>query len=306
MKTCAPVNIALIKYWGKASTDPVLPSTPSISLSLDAYASETTFEKSDTFSFELNGESLKGAALEKMRTFYERFNPTVPLQIKSFNSGPTAAGVASSASGFAAYACGLKEWFNPSMSLDEYVEITAYGSGSATRSLLGGAVMWHENGKVSNVPFNHTRYQMAIVLIDLTQKTISSRARMAESLNDHHFDDWVRRNRKRATQMVEAMAKDDFHAIGRLMESSTLDMHALIGLGKSQHAYLTPKSMQVWNAVIGARKVGLTMYVTADAGPNIKVLYETKDHAKVQTFLDGFNFPVTYSSITTQGAHVCM
>lgn len=305
MKTYAPVNIALIKYWGKASTDPVRPSTPSISLTLEAFGSETTFEKADRFSFELNGNPLTGTELEKMRTFYERFNPRVPLRIQSKNSGPTAAGVASSASGFAAYALGLKTWFQPAMAFDEYVRLTAYGSGSATRSLLGGAVMWHENGHVSSVPFNHARYQMAIVLIDSRQKAISSRVRMAESVHDKHFGDWVRRNRVRATQMVKAMADDDFHAMGRLMESSTLDMHALIGLGKTHHAYLTRQSLAVWNAITEARNVGLMMYVTADAGPNIKVLYETKDHAKVQLFLEGFHHPVTYSSITSQGAHVC-
>lgn len=305
MKTCAPVNIALIKYWGKASKDPVRPSTPSVSLALEAYQSHTTFEPARTFSFELNGQALKGAALDKMRTFYERFSPDEPLKITSFNSGPTAAGVASSASGFAAYSLGLKTWFHPTMPFEEWVNLTAYGSGSATRSLLGGAVMWHENGQISPVPFNHERYQMAIVLIDETPKAISSRARMEESLTDPSFADWVKRNRTRATQMVEAMARDDFTRIGALMESSTLDMHALIALGKRQHTYLTQDSIALWRAIQQARSVGLMMYVTADAGPNIKVLYEKKDHAKIQTFLSAYPYPVTFSDITPQGAHVC-
>lgn len=305
MKIIAPINIALIKYWGKASEDPVRPSTPSISLTLDAFQSETTIAAASTFSFYLNGTSLTGDALEKMHTFYQAFNPHEPVAIHSVNTGPTAAGVASSASGFAALSLGLKTWFQPDLPFSEWVKITAQGSGSATRSLLGGAVMWHENGQISQVPMHHDRYQMAIVLLNPHPKSVSSRARMKESLSHPKFHRWVLRNRRRAEAMIPAMAADDFDQIGRLMEASTLDMHALIALGERLHAYLSPESMTLWQAIIKARETGLKMYVTADAGPNIKVLFRRSDRPSVEAFLKPFHHPVVFSDIRLEGAKIC-
>ncbi len=305
MKVYAPINIALIKYWGKASEDPVLPSTPSISLTLEDLGSETTLETSDAFKFTLNGTPLQGEALEKMRTFFRLFSSDEKVHISSVNTAPTAAGVASSASGFAAFSLLLKETYAPELAFDAWVKQTAYGSGSATRSLLGGAVMWHENGQVSNVPFHADHYQMAVVMIDTRPKKVSSRAQMKQSLTHPNFHDWQRRNRDRAEAMIQAMAADDFNAIGTLMESSTLDMHGLIALSGGGFSYLTDASMAVFNALRDARSQGLNMYGTADAGPNIKVLFETSHRDKVETFLATLGYPVVYSKIALEGARIC-
>jgi Mevalonate pyrophosphate decarboxylase len=218
VRVYAPINIALVKYWGKASEDPVLPSTPSISLTLEDLGSETTLEKSDAFKFTLNGTPLQGEALEKMRTFFRLFNADEQVHISSVNTAPTAAGVASSASGFAALSRLLKETYTPDLAFEPWVKRTAYGSGSATRSLLGGAVMWHENGHVSQVPFHAEHYQMAVVMIDTPPKKVSSRAQMKQSLTHPNFHDWQRRNRDRAEPMIQAMAADDFKAMGTLMD----------------------------------------------------------------------------------------
>jgi len=54
----APINIALIKYWGKKDEIEVIPFQPSISLSLGVFESETTITKTknDKFEFFLNGK----------------------------------------------------------------------------------------------------------------------------------------------------------------------------------------------------------------------------------------------------------
>jgi diphosphomevalonate decarboxylase len=305
MTVNAPVNIALIKYWGKSQRHPVRPSTPSISLTLKGLDTTTTLTPADEFSFTLNGDTPSAASLERLREFTRQYTPALNVHVDSVNAGPTAAGIASSASGYAALSLGLKTMFDPELDWDAFVEKTANGSGSAARSLLGGAVLWDEDGTIKPVDFNHAEYQMAILLLSRLPKPISSREKMAASVKLPEFARWQDRNRLRSTRMIKAMAQGDFSTIGTLMEASTLDMHALTALDASSPPYLTKASIHIWNAVRAARAKGLAMYVTADAGPNIKVLFKKADHDRVVPFLQTFTHPVLVHNIADEGAHVC-
>lgn len=303
MKIKAPINIALIKYWGKASTDPVLPTAPSISLSLDAFHTVTTFHRGGPFSFTLNGARLSGEDAATIERFIERFTADKAFHISSLNSGPTAAGLASSASGYAALSWGLKKWFQDDLSWDALTRLTAYGSGSAVRSLLGGAVKWETDGTVTALPFNRARYRMAILLLDTQKKAISSRDKMAESMKLPVYSRFVQRNAVRALKMEQAMYADAFERIGTLMEESTLDMHALTALDTHSKPYLTSTSLALWHRIIALRQAGLKMYVTADAGPNLKILFETAALDDVETALKSFNVPYICSTVAAKGAH---
>ena len=305
MTVNAPVNIALIKYWGKAQVHPVRPSTPSISLSLKGLDTTTKLTPADDFSFTLNGESPSAASLERLVRFIRQYTKDLNVHVESVNAGPTAAGVASSASGYAALSLGLKTMFDTHLDWAAFVEKTANGSGSAARSLLGGAVLWDEDGTITPVEFNHANYQMAILLLSRSPKQMSSREKMAASTKLPEFARWQVRNRLRSTRMMEAMARDDFSTIGALMEASTLDMHALTALDPFSPPYLTKESIHLWHAVREARASGLAMYVTADAGPNIKVLFKKADHDRVVPFLKTFTHPVLVHDIADEGAHVC-
>ena len=305
IKTKAPVNIALIKYWGKASLDPVRPSTPSISVTLDAFYTETSIQQSEVFSLTLNQKPVDKAFLEKTETFIRLFQPEGPIKlaIDTVNHVPTAAGLASSASGFAALSLALHHVYQKP--LDTLNAWTALGSGSAVRSLKGGAVMWHLDGQIEALDIDVSIYQMAVVMIDTQPKKISSRDAMKSVQDSTYYQDWVRRNTVRADAMKEALYQADMEKIGPLMEASTLDMHSLGIFGDSPLVYLKPDTLKLWDALIQERKSGLQAYATADAGPNLKILFKRPDHDKIKAFLDAFEHPYVITDLTLQGARLC-
>lgn len=297
----APINIALIKYWGKQETSDIKPSTPSISLTLDAFETLTEITPSlDPLSFTLNG--IPQTDLHPLKTFIKQFTNDTSFKIDSINTGPTAAGLASSASGYAALGLGLNTLYPQ----DENVfrQYVANGSGSAIRSLMGGAVKWETDGTLHPVPFRHENYFMAMILVQTTQKKVSSRKAMAESKKTEVFNGFISRNTKRSTLMEIAMNDDDFHEIGRLMEESTLDLHALPLFHQNPFSFLTPISLDIIHKIRDLRKKGLYGYFTADAGPNIKVLFKKEDLKAFETFFKTLNYPYVVSHIAKQGAHV--
>ena len=304
IKTIAPVNIALIKYWGKASLNPVRPSTPSISLTLKEFYTETEITKSDTFSMVLNGSPVDEAFLEKTEAFIRLFQPEGPIQlsINSTNHVPTAAGLASSASGFAALSLALHHFYQKP--LDTLEKITALGSGSAIRSLQGGAVMWHLDGHIEALNIDLSSYQMAVVMIDTSKKKISSREAMKIVQASPSYPDWIYRNTARAHLMKKALMQADFETMGTLMEESTLDMHSLGALSNTPFVYLQQTTLMIWDALVQARKSGLKAYATADAGPNLKILFKKDDVEAIHAFLRPFNVDYVISDFTDQGARV--
>ncbi|KAG9125112.1 diphosphomevalonate decarboxylase, partial [Ceratobasidium sp. 392] len=159
----APVNIACIKYWGKRDTKLILPTNSSLSVTLDQdHLRSTTTSRADQ-SFEkdqlwLNGkedEIKPGGRLatcitemKQLRAKLEESSPEKPkisqyhVHIASFNNFPTAAGLASSASGFAALVASLAHLYELPATPSELSVIARQGSGSACRSLFGGYVAW--------------------------------------------------------------------------------------------------------------------------------------------------------------------
>jgi diphosphomevalonate decarboxylase len=107
----AHANIALAKYWGKLESGKNLPAVPSLSLTLDALETTTTVEFDPALSEdELVLDGRPAREKEKLRVVglldqvRAAGNFGVRARVTSANSFPTAAGLASSASGFAALA----------------------------------------------------------------------------------------------------------------------------------------------------------------------------------------------------------
>lgn len=146
-------NIALIKYWGKFEETDILPLNSSLSLTLSPadLFTETSVSMSNSYSqdsFQLNGALQPNISSRLMKILsYFRLKCKLPnnyfFKIKSKNSFPTASGLASSASGYAAIAVCLADLLS---FFEEYpghlTEIARIGSGSACRSLHGGLVEW--------------------------------------------------------------------------------------------------------------------------------------------------------------------
>ncbi|KAK7048368.1 Diphosphomevalonate decarboxylase [Favolaschia claudopus] len=174
--TSAPVNIACIKYWGKRDTKLILPTNSSLSVTLDQdHLRSTTTSRADP-AFEkdrlwLNGveEDIKSGGrmatciseMKRMRKelVEDKDASAAPLSkyfvhIASYNNFPTAAGLASSASGFAALTASLAALYALPSPPTTLSLIARQGSGSACRSLLGGFVAWNAGELPSGLDSN--------------------------------------------------------------------------------------------------------------------------------------------------------
>lgn len=304
----APVNIALVKYWGKRDEIAVLPYNPSISLTLDALYTETTLESKSTpgVDFILNTQHENPQKVIDFLRRFEGFNPQDGLTIRSFNKVPTAAGFASSASGFAALSVAANTYFQTNYELSNLVEITRQGSGSAVRSLLGGAVMWRTNGSIEPLNATLDDYAFIIVMIDENKKQISSREGMKRTVKTSSlYENFVSQSHKDAEDMKEALNYNRFPLIGTIMEKNALLMHATTMNAEPPFTYLKQETFEVLDILTTLRQNNILAYATIDAGPNVKILLEKKNVNTVIEALNqaGFNQVLT-SKITTIGAHL--
>ena len=164
--------------------------------------------------------------------------------------------------------------------------------------------MWHTDGTITPLNFALEKYQMAVVMIDTREKKQSSREAMKHVQSTQEYTAFVSRNHQRADAMVAAMAQDDFDAIGRLMEESTLDMHSLGAFSKPPFMFLKSETMTLWQDLVTARHKGLKAYATADAGPNLKILFPRTEKENVKSFLSNYPWPVVFTDFTREGARL--
>ena len=145
----APPNIALVKYWGVRDRSLALPYNSSLSVTLDRLRSRTTVDfdpDRTTDRVVLNGEVADGGPRAGVVHFLDRVRAlagcTEYADVTSDNNFPTASGMASSASGFAALAAASSRAAGLHLSPRGLSQLARFGSGSASRSIFGGFVEW--------------------------------------------------------------------------------------------------------------------------------------------------------------------
>ncbi|WP_125706748.1 diphosphomevalonate decarboxylase [Lacticaseibacillus porcinae] len=278
----AHTNIALIKYWGKKDPQLILPYTDSVSLTLNDFYTDTTVEFDDALTADTF--SLDGAAqpTKKITPFLDlvrqRAEITAFAHVDSVNHVPTAAGLASSASAYAALALAASRAAGLQLNEIALSRLARRGSGSATRSIYGGLSIWHRGDDdatsfAESLPMPDLDLAMLVVLVDAGPKPISSRNLMANTVaTSPYYPAWVTHNQKAAQQMVSALSANDFATIGHLTEQSSMQMHATILASDPAFTYWTPETLKAWAIVKQLRANGIPAYATMDAGPNVKIL----------------------------------
>src|SRR6185503_19586788 len=137
-------NIALVKYWGERPGPGNLPAEGSLSLALDALITETrvTFDAAlAADALELDGKPADGArATEFLDLVRHRAGIQARARVITRNHFPTASGLASSASGFAALAAAATRAAGVTLTPRELSKLARQGSGTAARSIFGGFV----------------------------------------------------------------------------------------------------------------------------------------------------------------------
>lgn len=292
-------NIALVKYWGKRDEALNLPVAGSLSLTLGGYATTTNVTLAPGAAsdrLELNGEVAQGQALERVTRFLDLVRrlagSTVPAVVRTHNEAPTASGLASSASGFAALALAATTAYGLELDTRALSRLARRGSGSAARSILPGVSLWHagsddETSYAEPVPA--PEMHMVVVVVDAGPKAVSSREAMRlTKLTSPFFDAWVSSTEATLAEMVVACREADFTRIGELTELHALRMHAVINSCDPPIRYLAPASVAVFDAVAALRAEGIEAFATADAGPNVAVLTRPADSARVAERLSRF------------------
>ncbi|WP_022905444.1 diphosphomevalonate decarboxylase [Curtobacterium sp. B18] len=290
-------NIALVKYWGKADAALALPATGSVSMGLDVFPTTTSVTVGDTAddTLTLNGALTTDGALVRVTQFLdlvrELAGSSARASVVSENTVPTGAGLASSASGFAALATAAAAAYGLDLSPRDLSRLARRGSGSATRSIPGGVAVWHagdDQGSYAE-PIPAPPMAMVVVTIDAGPKPIGSREAMRRTIATSPFyPAWVTSTTETVGDVLTACAAGDFTRIGELTESNALRMHATIEGAFPPIRYLNARSVAVFDAVGELRAAGLEAYATADAGPNVVVLCKPEDRSAVATALASF------------------
>lgn len=291
-KAKAYTNIALIKYWGKQDEELIIPSNSSLSLTLDAFYTITnvSFSKNNQKDrFYLNKQLQNDQQSKKVYQFLDlvrkKAQTDLFAEVTSYNHVPTAAGLASSASGMAALAGACNEALRLNLSNEELSALARRGSGSACRSIFGGFVEWEKGNSDSSslahqIESNHWEDQLAMIfiLVNDRPKIISSRLGMQQTVKtSSYFPIWVKEAEKDLIIAKNAIAYQDFEALGKVSEANALKMHATTLACEPPFSYWSPDSLRAMDEVRTLRQQGFSCYFTMDAGPNVKVLCQKND-----------------------------
>ncbi|HLR64647.1 MAG TPA: diphosphomevalonate decarboxylase [Pseudogracilibacillus sp.] len=294
----AHTNIALIKYWGKRNEELILPTNNSLSVTLDGFYTETTVTFDDSLSedhFLLNEKEVTGVPYEQVTNYLNMFRelvkqPHLFAKVDSTNHVPTAAGFASSASGFAALAAATAKALNLNATDAELSRFMRRGSGSACRSVYGGFVEWEMGEKddgsdsqaIQIAPQDHWDMRVAAVVLDAKEKSVSSRVGMKKTVDTSLFyDGWLKGIPHDLSEIKDGIHHRDFEKVGEIAEANCLKMHATTLGTFPPFTYWQDVTMQVMQEVWRLRENGTLAYFTIDAGPNVKVLYLPEDEEKV-------------------------
>ncbi|PWD51764.1 diphosphomevalonate decarboxylase [Serinibacter arcticus] len=310
----AHANIALVKYWGKRDAERMLPATSSLSLTLDAFLTTTTVTLAEggtapgsEHTATLDGGALTGGQLAKVQRFLDLVRgldgvePSLaarPAHVTSLNTVPTGAGLASSASGFAALAGAAAAAYGLDLAPRDLSRLARRGSGSASRSIFGDFVVWHAGDLADPERGDLTSYAepvpaaadldvaMAVVVLNAGPKSIGSREAMARTVaTSPYFPAWVEHTEADVAEAEAAIAAGDLERLGDLAEASAMRMHATMLAARPAVRYLAPASLEVLDAVAALRAAGTGAWATMDAGPNVKVLCARADLETVTAVL---------------------
>jgi len=282
----ARANIALVKYWGKADARLKIPAVGSISITLDRLWSDTEVRFDPALAadeLELDGQS-KPAQLarvtECLDLLRERAGVSTRARVVSRNNFPTGAGLASSASGFAALVGAAAAALDLDLSPQELSVYARRGSGSAARSIFGGYVEMlvgraadgSDSHAVPLLPAEAWPLDVVIAIAARGEKEVGSGEGMARSEQSPYYPAWVAAQPADLDQARAAIETRDFESLADVAEHSCLKMHAAALAARPPLFYWKGVTLDCIDAVRELRKEGVPVFFTIDAGPQLKAV----------------------------------
>ena len=302
----APSNIAFVKYWGKYGRQ--YPLNPSISMTLNKCTTKCEIEYEiikdhgiiQSFLFE---ESENDKFKHRIQKFLDSIHDVYPLakdlvlKIKTSNSFPHSAGIASSASAMAALCSCLAEIERSDNIKKRSSYLARLASGSACRSIFPKYAIWGESEFVDssneyaisfdNIHENFTNLNDSVLIVSSEEKAVSSS--QGHALMNAHFYREGRLNQAvdNFRVMLNALKSGNYEDFGQILENEALSLHALMMSSYPAFTLLKPESLKLIELIQAFRKSNnLPCYFTIDAGPNIHLIYPKFIEAEVHNFLD--------------------
>lgn len=304
----SPSNIAFIKYWGKKGRQ--LPINPSLSMTLSNSYTETTVEFSQSESgFELVSIEVEGVESlkfrEKLLTFFNSiidelsFLKNYKITIKTSNTFPHSAGIASSASGMSALCLCLlsleAKLENKTLDLNRVSFFSRIASGSASRSIFPQFAHWGEsflddssNEFAREIHFeNLPKLYDAIAIVSSSEKSVSSSSGHALIESHPYKEGRILQANHNFKAMVSSLRDNNLNEFGVLLEEEALSLHALMMSSNPSFILLEAQSLEVIKLIREFRlKTNLPLYFTIDAGPNIHMIYPENNKDEIEDFIN--------------------
>lgn len=298
----APSNIALIKYWGAKDLDRAIPYAPSLSMTLRECRTRTTvqFQEGDDRPDEVLTADEAGTLqpadedfrdpvvrhLDRLRAWADRQGS---FRVATRNSFPSAAGIASSASGFAALTLAAAHALEQDPDPTECsVLARRSGSGSAARSVWGGYVLWPRGDEAAAAqlfPPDHWDLRDVIAIVDTEAKAVSSREGHRRAPTSPFFDTRLDHLRERLGTVRAALRDRDMTTLGEALEREGIELHLIALSSRPPIFYWKPATLTVLEAVRELRADGLSAYATMDAGANVHVICPADEEPQVVAHL---------------------
>jgi diphosphomevalonate decarboxylase len=306
----APANIAFIKYWGARDLDLALPMNSSISMTLDHCVTRCTVEILDGGHDEIWLSEPDGGfgtpdseftrrVVEQLGRVREWAGREEPFRVATRNTFPSAAGLASSASGFAALtlaaAGALGRQDAPVREISELARRS--GSGSAARSVLGGYVEWPDPsspGGIESEPSyalqlaEASRWDLrdVIAVVEIGPKVVSSRDGHRLAHTSPYYTRRLELLPERLQNVRRAIETRDLDLLGPIIEAEAVDLHIIAMSSNPPIFYWSPGTVAVLRAVRELRQEGLSAWATLDAGANVHVICDADSEDEVAERLE--------------------
>lgn len=290
----ASPNIAFIKYWGNIDEELRLPSNGSLSMNLDGLTTTTKVEFSSDFredSLSINGNSILGAGLTRASRVLNAIRSEGKVshfaKVSSTNNFPSGAGIASSASAFAALAFAAVNALGIPASTERISRFARLGSGSASRSVPNGFVEWYsgnsdESSFASSIAsVSHWDLSDCVVIVsDGHKKTGSTEGHKiapTSPLQAARIMDAPRR----IEICRKAILEKNFFQLAPIIQQDSDIMHAVMMTSEPALFYWLPETLRIIELAQAYQSDGMPIAYTIDAGPNVHLITETKNVPEV-------------------------
>ena len=277
----AQPNIALIKYWGKRDVDRNLPAVDSLSVTLDSLWTRMSLE----FDGQLQRDALEvnGAAAPAM---LQRVSHCLDLvagtdrafaRVESTSNFPIAAGLASSASAFAALVVAADDAAGSGHCKSALARLAGAASGSAARSLFAGFVELTAGDTQIEVCsiLDCASWPLEIIVAVTAEgpKPVGSTEAMIRSARTSPFySSWLEQQAADLQIARDAVQQNDFAKLAAVAEHNCLKMHSVMWGSRPPIVYWNQATIACMETIRALQADGHGVFFTIDAGPQLKAV----------------------------------